>query len=429
VTLRPVQNIRAAPDVVGGRRAQGHLERSRGVTDRTHVLIAGVSARAAAASAARAGFAVTTVDAFADRDLPGGSRVVSPPRDIGQPFNARAAARAAADVACDAVVYLSNFENHPDAVQALAAGRALWGNPPDVVRRVRDPRLLMHVCRRRGILSPAVIVNANDRNEPSDPNDPNEANEWLIKPFASGGGHGVRIWLRSDRGLRIPEPGFYLQRRLEGIPGSVVFVAAGGRAVPLGVSRQLVGDPAFGANGFRYCGNILAASGDRQFPEEARVVCAACELATTVADAFGLIGVNGIDFMARDGTPYPIEVNPRWCGSMDLVERAYGVCVFDVHASACAAATLPRFDLAQARHVSGAAGKAIVFAREDIVVGDTDEWLSDDTVHDVPHAGERIAAARPVCTVYAAGADAAACYAALVARADRVYQELSAWRS
>ena len=57
-------------------------------------------------------------------------------------------------------------------------------------------------------------------------------------------------------------------------------------------------------------------------------------------------------------------------------------------------------------------------------------WFSSyDTVHDVPHAGEHIAAGRPVCTVYAAGADAAACYAALVARADRVYQELAAWRS
>ena len=424
MTLRPFQNIRAAPNVVEGGQAQGHPERSRGVTDRTHVLIAGVSARAAAASAARAGFTVTVLDAFADRDLPGGSCTLSPPGDVGMPFSARAAARAAADVECDAVVYLSNFENHPDAVTTLAAGRALWGNPSDVLRRVRDPRLLTDACRRRGILAPQVIVNANDANDPNDAN-----GSWLVKPLASGGGHGVRAWIRSDRGPRIPDRGSYLQRRLEGIPGSVVFVAAGGRAVPLGVSRQLVGDSAFGANGFRYCGNILAASGDMQFPEEERVMCAACELAATIADAFGLIGVNGIDFMARDGMPYPIEVNPRWCGSMDLVERAYGVCVFAAHASACAGGTLPRFDLAQARHGIGAAGKAIVFAHEDMVVGDTDEWLADDSVHDVPHAGERIAAGRPVCTVYAAGADAVACYAALVGRADRVYRELSAWRS
>src|SRR2546426_6109826 len=34
------------------------------------------------------------------------------------------------------------------------------------------------------------------------------------------------------------------------------------RAVPLGISRMLVGDPAFGAGGFRYSGSILATEGD-----------------------------------------------------------------------------------------------------------------------------------------------------------------------
>jgi predicted ATP-grasp superfamily ATP-dependent carboligase len=133
------------------------------------------------------------------------------------------------------------------------------------------------------------------------------------------------------------------------------------------------------------------------------------------------VGVNGVDFVARDGVPYPIEVNPRWCGSMDLVERAYGLSIFGAHASACVSATLPRFDLAQASRGTAVLGKAIVFAREGVIVGDTDAWLADDAVHDVPHEGERIEAGRPVCTVYAAGADANACGAALVARAERVY--------
>ena len=34
-------------------------------------------------------------------------------------------------------------------------------------------------------------------------------------------------------------------------------MAAGGRAVPLGITRQLVGEAAFGATGFQYCGNML----------------------------------------------------------------------------------------------------------------------------------------------------------------------------
>ena len=410
------------------------------------VLIAGVSARAAAASAVRAGFAVSLLDAFADLDLPAGVRGLSLPRDFGAPFSAGAAARAARDLACDAVVYLSSFENHPDAVRTLAAGRRLWGNAPAVLRRVRNPRLLMRACRQRGIPAPAVIMSAND------PNDSNDRNDWLIKPLASGGGRGVRPWIKPGPGVGIRDPGSeqpgsradpesripdpvevlprscYLQQRLEGVPGSVVFVAAGGRAAPLGVSRQLVGERAFGASGFRYCGNILAGSGDTQFQEDERIVPAACALAAAIADAFDLVGVNGIDFIARDGVPYPIEVNPRWCGSMELVEGAYGISVFGTHVEACAAGTLPRFDLIQARHGTGAVGKAILFAREEVAVGDTRPWLSDRTVRDVPHPGEYIAAERPVCTVYAEAASATACHDALVARAERVYAELAAWR-
>jgi predicted ATP-grasp superfamily ATP-dependent carboligase len=415
------------------------------------VLIAGVSARAAAASAVRADFAVSVLDAFADLDLPAGVRGLSLPRDFGAPFSAGAAARAARDLACDAVVYLSSFENHPDAVSTLAAGRRLWGNAPAVLRRVRNPRILMRACRQRGIPAPAVIMSANDPNDPNEPNDPN-VNDWLIKPLASGGGRGVRPWMEPGAGIRdpgseepgthadpeswIPDPaegvrpprGCYLQQRLEGVPGSVVFVAAGGRASPLGVSRQLVGEPAFGASGFRYCGNILAGSGDTQFQEDERIVPAACALAAVIADAFDLVGVNGIDFIARDGVPYPIEVNPRWCGSMELVEGAYGVSVFGTHVEACAVGTLPRFDLIQARHGTGAVGKAILFAREEVAVGDTRPWLSDRTVRDVPHPGDYIAAGRPVCTVYAEATSATACHAALVARAERVYAELAAWR-
>jgi uncharacterized protein len=377
------------------------------------VVIAGVSARAAAESAARAGFAVTAIDAFGDLDAHPSVRALAVPRDFGGPFSAPAAARAARDIACDAAAYLSNFENHPDAVSTLAAGRSLWGNPPEVLCRVRNPVLLANAFRERGIPAPSLRMNGSDSNDSNDPKD------WLLKPLASGGGRGVRPWT----GHRVPR-GCYLQERIEGVAGSVVFVAAGGRAVPLGVSRQLIGDPAFGAGGYRYCGNILASAGDAQFGQDDALVAAACAIACAVAERFDLVGVNGVDFVAADGVPYPIEVNPRWCGSMELVERAYDLSMFETHAAACAQATLPEFDLVHARQAVIAAGKAIVFAREDVTMGDTRPWLADPTVRDVPHPGERIAEGHPICTVLAQGADAAACYGALVRRASRIYTTL-----
>jgi predicted ATP-grasp superfamily ATP-dependent carboligase len=101
--------------------------------------------------------------------------------------------------------------------------------------------------------------------------------------------------------------------------------------------------------------------------------------------------------------------------------------VFGAQAAACAAGALPEFDLVRARHGARAVGKAVVFARRDVEVGDTRAWLEDASVRDVPHPGEIIHAGRPVCTVFAAGCDAAACHAALVGRAERVYEQLAAW--
>jgi predicted ATP-grasp superfamily ATP-dependent carboligase len=389
----------------------------------SRVLVAGVSTRAIAESAARAGFAVTALDAFGDLDQHPSVRSLPALRDSGGLLKAGDAARAARHVECDAVAYVSNFENYPKAVATLADGRTLWGNGPAVLRRVRDPALVTRLLRRHGCDAPEVrpaaasdrILAAGDIPMAHE----SQRGRWLVKSRASGGGCGVRPW---NRATLVPR-GCYLQELVEGTPGSIVFVAAGGRAVPLGVSRQLVGDPAFGAGGYRYCGNILEATGAAS---DTALVDRTCDLARAVAEEFGVVGVNGIDFIARQGRPYAIEVNPRWCASMELVERAYEFSVFGAHAAACADGVLPAFDLRRPVP-QRTLGKAVVFARRAVTVGDTRGWLADASVRDVPRSGERISAGKPVCTVFAAGRDPAACYAELVRRAGRVYGEIAGW--
>jgi len=342
-----------------------------------------------AASAARAGFAVTAIDAFGDLDQHANVKALSVPRDFGAAFTAQSAAEASRTIDCDAVAYLSPFENHPSAVAELSRGRMLWGNGPSVLRRARDPSAL-------------------GTNMPS-------GDRWLVKPFASGGGHGIRWWTQGE-----PVPrGSYVQPYIDGIPGSIVFVAANGRAVPFGLTRQLIGDPAFGASEFRYCGSILSTDAWAR---------AAFEQACKAASEHNLVGVNCVDFMARGSDVFPIEVNPRWSASMELAEDAYGLSVFGIHAAACTTGELPSFDLRLTTQTP-AFGKAIVFARHDVVCGDTQPWLSDRTVRDVPHPGEHIPAGKPVCTVFANGTDVDACYSALVNRARQVYELLEMWSS
>ena len=383
-----------------------------------HVLVAGVSTRAAAESAARAGFAVTAIDAFGDVDQHPSVRGIS----LADNFSARAAAVAARSIDCDAVVYLSSFENHPRAIATLAQGRALWGNAPEIVRRVRDPLILAETLRRRGLSSPEVRLKpdttyVNDSYVVSGFS--RTVNRWLVKPLASGGGHRIRAWDHTTILQRLPR-GSYLQEFIDGPSGSVVFVAAGGRALPIGISEQLVGEAAFGAEGFQYCGNILAAG--------SALIEGASALAQAVVEEFGLVGVNGIDFIDRDGIPCAIEVNPRWCASMELVERAYGLSVFAAHATACTSGLLPAVDLQQKSLGRGAVGKAVVYARRDVTVGDTRTWLTKhENIRDIPQPGVRISSGRPVCTILADAPDGTTCHEALVESAGRVYAQLEAW--
>jgi len=371
----------------------------------TRVLFAGVSTRGFAESAARAGYEVVAVDGFGDLDLRARAHSVHVARSGGR-FSVRAAVAAARGLDADVVCYVGSFENHARAVGALAAGRVLWGNRPAVLAAVRDPVRLARALRARGLPTPAVRVTAPRAGT---------ARRWLVKPRASGGGSGVAPW----RGGPLPR-GSYVQQRVTGVPGSIVFAADGQSAVPLGVSRALAGDARFGdvAGGFRYCGSMLVG------PEEP-LFGRACRLAATVTAAFGLVGVNGIDFVARRAVPYAVEVNPRYCASMELVERARGISIFDVHARACAG-ELP--DLEHTRPAADVVGKAIVYAREDVVPEGTARWLADDDVRDVPAPGEGIARGHPICTVFARGRSVTSCGAALAARARTVYRSLDAHR-
>jgi len=373
---------------------------------REHLLIAGVSTRALAASAARAGHRVTAIDAFGDIDLRAVAEVF-PSGDGAGRFSPAEAAAAARTVSASLVAYTSNFENHPDAVAALAVGRRLLGNPPAVLQRVRNPITLMRALRGRGFAVPETRA--------SPPDAGCLGRRWLMKPRRSGGGHGTSAW---HPAAAVPRRS-YLQERIPGPAGSILFLADGRRAVPLGLSRQLVGDPAFGAHGFRYCGSLLGTTRRPVFDRQDHLLDTARALAEAVTEEFGLVGLNGIDFIARSGMPYPIEVNPRYSASMELAERATGVSLFELHRAAC------RGLLPAEQSVAGlVTGKGIVFAHRDVTVGEGLRWTAGGDLADVPRPGERIQAGHPICTIFATGTDASTCTQRLRAGADRIYRTI-----
>src|SRR5262249_6739034 len=148
---------------------------------------------------------------------------------------------------------------------------------------------------------------------------------------------------------------------------------------------------------YRYAGNLMPLAADSTALAEVGAITDA------LTQEYGLRGLNGVDFILRTGRPVVLEVNPRYCASMELFERASGASVFGLHLAACRG-ELP----AQHAEPSGIWGKRIVYASRTVAVPDTTTWLGRD-IRDIPHPGEVIRAGHPICTVIASGSTRKAC--------------------
>ncbi|HBY98599.1 MAG TPA: hypothetical protein DEP84_32415, partial [Chloroflexi bacterium] len=217
------------------------------------------------------------------------------------------------------------------------------------------------------------------------------------------GGLRIEAWT----GVVPDDRAWLVQRRVRGAPRSVAFVANGREALVFAVTRLLSGDRNFGAPGLAYTGNLLDPAPNAGLLDQLR------RLATILTREFGLVGLNGVDFIATDPALTVLEVNPRYSASMELAEQALGVPLFEWHVAGCYGRPLPPLPTYRESQVLG---KAIVYAGRDVTLGDTSDWPARGR-RDVPHPGERIRARHPICTLFAAGTNEPDCYAALLAQA------------
>jgi predicted ATP-grasp superfamily ATP-dependent carboligase len=333
---------------------------------------------------------VVAFDLFGDLDLRRSAHRVVTRRGL------TALVDAAVAEAPGEVVYGASFENHPALVERLGERHALLGNPASTLRAVRDPAQL----------GAALGDLPHPRTTVATPS----SGRWLRKPLRGGGGIRVREW----RGGALPA-GTFLQERIDGVACSAAAVGDGKDAVVLGVTEQLVGQRAFGVLGHRWCGNLVPPRVPAgELPDQARAIC------SRLAAAFGLRGWFGVDLIWDGERAWTVEVNPRPTASLEAIAAAYGEDLFDAHLRACAG-ELPRHG-AECRR---AAGKAVLFATEDVVIGDSGRWL-ERGVRDVPDPGERIAAGRPICTVVTTATTPQDALAGLEEQAARLRADLGA---
>lgn len=357
-----------------------------------NLVILGATARAAAWSALRAGLVPFTADLFADRDLKGVARAVAVSSE-SLPHALIASVETFPDAPW---IYTGPLENHPELVESLSRRRTLWGVDAAVLRRVRDPIEVARVLRAAGLAVPEVRV--------GDPSGVPRDGSWLRKPIASAGGVGVRRYV----GGAPATPADYYQQRVDGMGLSAVFVGTHRNASLAGVTRQWLGG---GDDPFVYRGSV------GPYPPRPPVLDRIARLGEAIRAGFGLIGLFGVDLILdAEGTPWPVEVNPRYTASVEVLELANQVSLLDAHRRACLGETLPRlmFDPTKCRRY---VGKEIVYASADGVfdreipfpVWDASDPWRIPPYADLPAPGTHFRAGDPVLTLIASGASIDAC--------------------
>ena len=326
-----------------------------------------VSARMLAELAVADGYGVTALDRFGDVDL----RAVAPGRTA--PTN-DALTRLAADIDADAVVYGGGFENRPDLVRRLAAGRELLGCSPEALAAVRDPWAVGAAARYAGVRAPETRAGGGAT-----------GGAWLRKPRRGGGGRGIRRW-----GGGVLRPDEILQRRIDGLSCSAVAIGDGRRAVVLGLTEQLHRVP-----GFAWIGNVapprLPESQLAELAGHLRAVCG------EVAARFGVRGAFGVDAIWDGRDAWVLEVNPRPPAALEL----FGPGSFEAHVRGVRGVGLPVAGTLPP--AGGTKVKLVLFADRDVRAPEPG-WWPDGLVRDVPHAGEEIKRGAPVCTLISATA-------------------------
>jgi len=341
---------------------------------RPPLLVVATSARAIA-TAACAHYTPLTIDLFADRDTRAcAARAlrVAPADDYALPRAPLLAAVKSITRCYPAplsMIFGSGFERAPELLETIAPHVRLLGCDAGVLRQISDmPALARSFAGDAALRFPPTTRGASPA-----------PIGWLVKQDAQCGGLHVREASRGDAAAA----GRYFQRYVDGPVWSALFLAAGGRCVHWGTARHLRTWPAqqapFAWQGALNTSSVPFASG----------VLERC--GQRIADALGLRGVFGIDFVPCDGIPVVLDINPRLTASLDVYPDRGALVA--AHVAACARDTL-LYSKSAAR---SARGVAVLYAHRSGNVPDAFEW--PDGVADVPHSGSAVAADAPLVSV------------------------------
>lgn len=335
---------------------------------KSRVLVAGFATRHVVQSAFHAGYEVCAVDHFCDQDLFWYTKDRMKFEDLADLPDA-------VDEMCrrhafDMLIVTSGAEELPCSIP-------LCGTPRKKVARFLDKLDIQHFFNANAIAVPRLLDYG--------------IFPAMVKPRRGAGGWRNAIVNNAAEEkaweLLNPDAEYIRQEIIAGIPASVCCVADGKQAQAIATNEQILRSD--GESSFGFCGSVT--------PFDHPLSGQMMKMAEQITAASGCTGTIGIDFVVGDEKLYAIEINPRFQGTVDTVERACGCNLFQYHVDACAGILPPSPPLKRQVAV-----RSILFAERDMTVKDDLKHLKS-CIADIPHPDTSFEAGQALVSVYGWG--------------------------
>jgi len=346
-------------------------------------LVVATSGRAIAQGLKSLGHSVFVVDGFADSDARAAAtdsiKVSRSSFGLSRNEVCAAVVSLQSKTAFDGLFYDAALESDPALLDNINI-QPVYGNVGKVLEACKNPSVFFSKLDEHSIPYPEIDFQSDAKIKHYD--------AWLIKHAHSSGGIGVRKL--DDETIHTKNS--YYQKKVEGLNFSITFLANGEEIFAIGFNTQW-SEPLNEPMPYAYAGAINSLKMDGAHKQTA------LQYVTEISKAFGLVGLNSIDFILADQQIYVLEVNPRIPATYELYETKNGA-LLQEHMQACAHGILPdtsRPHLLRAH--------AIVYAPHEISVPSNMSWPLWSA--DRPCDQELIKLHEPVCSIFAGGQNSA----------------------
>lgn len=283
-------------------------------------------------------------------------------------------------------------------------------NTTEVIKQSRDVIALYDFLKKEGEKCPQTFVKTTFEDMKRILEEEVLRFPFILKKSKSSGGINVikisnmaelELNLKTLEVTENTPQDWILQEFIDGKAVSCTMISNGRQTEIISVNRQIIGEKFLNSPGeFMYCGNIVPSNLLKSEEEAIK------KITLLIASTLNLKGINGFDYVLKNGIPYLMEINPRIPGSIRASECALNINLLDLHVKSFNNGDWKDVQSSlKGRKPQGFATKLIYFAPQEISVEKIKLINELEHVHDKSVPKKPIQKNEPVCTVLYEGGD------------------------